>query len=398
MSFFAPVPLAPRDPILGVTEAFNADPRPDKVNLGVGVYLDESGRIPVFASVKTVKKALATDLAPHSYLPIDGFAPYNAAVKELVFGPELAASGRVATVQGLGGTGGLRIAAGVLAGIAPSAKVLVSDPSWENHESLFSRAGFEVGHYPYYDPAGRRVDVEGMLACLRAAAPGTIILLHACCHNPTGYELAAGDWDAVVAACAEGGLVPFLDMAYQGFARSVAEDAEAVAKFAAAGLSFIVATSCSKTFGLYGERVGAVSFAAAEADEAARVLSQAKVVVRSIYSSPPSFGAKTVASVLATPALRADWEAELGSMRDRIKDMRAAFRTGLEQAGVPGDLSYITHQTGMFSYSGLTPEQMRRLRADFGVYGLESGRLCVAALNPGNLSRVTEAVAAVIRN
>lgn len=397
MSVFAAVPLAPRDPILGVTEAFNADPRSDKVNLGVGVYLDETGRIPVFAAVKAAKAALAADGAPHAYLPIDGFAPYNAAVKELVFGAELAASGRVATVQGLGGTGGLRIGAGVLAGIAPDAKVLVSDPSWENHEALFGRAGFTVGRYRYYDPAGRRVDVAGLLADLKAAAPGTVVVLHACCHNPTGCDLTAEEWDAVVAACAAGGLTPFLDLAYQGFGRGLAEDATAVAKFAASGQSCLVSTSFSKSFGLYGERVGAVSFLTADADEAARVLSQAKVTARTLYSNPPTFGAKVVAHALGDPGLRASWEAELGGMRERILAMRAALRAGFEQAGVPGDLAYITDQVGMFSYSGLSVEQMRRLRDEHAVYGLDSGRLCVAALNPGNLERVVAAVAAVTR-
>jgi aromatic-amino-acid transaminase len=396
MSVFAAVPLAPRDPVLGITEAFRADARADKVNLGVGVYLDESGRIPVLASVRAAKRVLAADPVPHGYLPIDGLASYSAAVKALVFDPDLVASGRITTVQALGGTGGLRIGAGVLSGIDPHATVLLSNPSWENHEALFRRARFTVGYYRYYDPIGKGVDVEGLLADLKAAMPGTIVVLHACCHNPTGYELMAADWDRVVAVCAEGGLVPFLDMAYQGFAHGIVKDAQAVAKFAASGQSFLVATSFSKSFSLYGERVGAISFVTADPGEAARVLSQAKVVARTLYSNPPTFGAKIVAHVLDDPALRVGWETELGEMRDRIKTMRAGLRAGLETAGVPGDLSYITAQTGMFSYSGLTVDQMERLRSDYGIYGLNSGRLCVAALNEANLGRVVAAIAAVI--
>jgi aromatic-amino-acid transaminase len=396
MSVFTDLPLAPRDPVLGITEAFQADPRPDKVNLGVGVYLDAAGRIPVLAAVRAAETALAAEPAPHGYLPIDGLPAYNAAVKDLVFADtNLVDAGRVVTLQSLGGTGGLRVGAGVLAQLNPAATVLISDPSWENHEAVFRRAGFTVGAYRYYDASGKRVDHEGMLADLWAAAPGTVVVLHACCHNPTGYELAPADWHQVVAVCAERGLVPFLDMAYQGFGHGLSQDATAVTQFAASGQSYLVATSFSKSFGLYGERVGTINFVTGDADESARVLSQAKVVARTLYSNPPAFGAKVVARVLADPALRASWEDELAGMRDRIKVMRANLRAGLEAAGVPGDLSYITTQQGMFSYSGLTVEQMQRLRSQYAVYGLDSGRLCVAALNDGNLDRVVAAIAAV---
>jgi aromatic-amino-acid transaminase len=397
VSVFSAVPLAPRDPVLGITEAFREDPRDDKVNLGVGVYLDEHGRIPVLDCVRQVEHAIGQDPRPHGYLPIDGFPLYLAAVKALVFGADsdLVASGRVATVQGLGGTGGLRLGAGVLAGFNPRPSVLVSNPSWENHEALFRRAGFRVGRYRYYDPERKGVNVEGLLEDLGTAAPGTIVVLHACCHNPTGYDLERADWEQVVGACAERDLIPFLDMAYQGFGRGLREDTAAINLFAAAGLHFLVATSFSKTLSLYGERVGAISFVTGSAEESARVLSQAKVTARTLYSNPPSFGAKVAAQVLTDPALRADWEKELDGMRGRILQMRRALRAGLETARVPGDLSYITNQTGMFSYSGLSVDQMHRLRTEFGVYGLDSGRLCVAALNPGNLDHVVKAIAAV---
>ncbi|MDR0991109.1 MAG: aspartate/tyrosine/aromatic aminotransferase [Propionibacteriaceae bacterium] len=397
MSHFAAVPLAPRDPILGVTEAFQQDPRPYKTNLGVGVYQNEQGQIPVLDCVRQVERAIGHDPRPHGYLPIDGFPLYIAAVKALVFGPDagLVASGRVATLQALGGTGGLRLGAGVLAGFNPRPGVLVSNPSWENHEALFRRAGFRVGHYRYYDPNRHGVDVDGLVADLAAAAPGTIVVLHACCHNPTGYDLRPDDWARVVAVCADRQLMPFLDMAYQGFDRGLNEDAQAIAQFVAADLTFLVATSFSKSLSLYGERVGSINFVTGSADEAARVLSQAKVTARTIYSNPPSFGAKVAAQVLTDPDLRASWETELGQMRDRIKAVRRALRRGLEDRGLNGNFSYITQQTGMFSYSGLTPEQMHRLRDDYAVYGLDSGRLCMAAINHGNIDHVIEAIANV---
>ena len=398
MSHFAAVPLAPRDPILGMTEAFNQDPREKKVNLGVGAYQNEQGKVPILDCVRQIELAMGQDPQPHGYLPIDGFPLYIAAVKDLVFGKgsELVASGRVATVQGLGGTGGLRLGAGVLAGFTPRPTVLLSNPSWENHEALFRRADFRVGQYRYYDAERRGIDFEGMLEDLNRAAPGTVVVLHACCHNPTGYDLTAEQWNQVVTLCATRELIPFLDMAYQGFKESLTEDAQAVTKFAAQGQTFLVATSFSKSLSLYGERVGAISFVTASADESARVLSQAKVAARTLYSNPPSFGAKVAAQILTDPALRENWEAELGTMRDRIKAMRAGLRSGLEKAGVPGDLSYITTQAGMFSYSGLSKEQMVRLREEHAVYGLDSGRLCVAAINKGNLDHVVQSMAAVM--
>ncbi|MBG6081486.1 amino acid aminotransferase [Rubrivivax gelatinosus] len=396
-SVFAAVQMAPRDPILGLNEQFAADPNPAKVNLGVGVYFDDNGKLPVLACVAAAEKQLLEATKPKGYLPIDGIAAYDKAVQGLVFGEgsEVLQAGRVATVQALGGTGGLKVGADLLKKLNPAARVLISDPSWENHRALFTNAGFEVSTYPYYDAATRGIRFDAMLAALKAAAPGTIVVLHACCHNPTGCDLTPAQWTEVVAACQAAGLVPFLDMAYQGFGEGIAEDGAVIGQFVASGLQFLVSTSFSKSFSLYGERVGALSVVCADRDETTRVLSQLKIVIRTNYSNPPTFGAQLVATVLTTPALRAQWEEELAGMRLRIRAMRASLVEKLAAAGVPGDLSYITRQKGMFSYSGLSAEQMQRLRSEFGVYGVDSGRICVAALNSKNIDAVAAAIAKV---
>jgi aromatic-amino-acid transaminase len=398
MSLFSAVEMAPRDPILGLNEQFAADPNPNKVNLGVGVYYDENGKLPLLACVAAAEQQLVESAKPRGYLPIDGIAAYDQAVQGLVFGAEspIVEARRVATVQALGGTGGLKIGADFLRRVNPDAKVLISDPSWENHRALFTQAGFEVGSYPYYDAAGRGIDFAAMRTALEAAPRGTIVVLHACCHNPTGYDLTPAQWAETVAVVEARGLVPFLDMAYQGFGQGIAEDGAVVGQFVASGLGFFVATSFSKSFSLYGERVGALSVVCASADEAARVLSQLKIVIRTNYSNPPIHGAQIVATVLSTPALRAQWEHELAAMRARIKAMRRALVGSLSAAGVVQDLSYITRQQGMFSYSGLNAAQMQRLRGDFGVYGVDSGRICVAALNPKNIGAVARAIASVM--
>ncbi|MEO5733178.1 MAG: amino acid aminotransferase [Rubrivivax sp.] len=397
-SLFATVELAPRDPILGLTEQYNADPNPAKINLGVGVYLDDKGQLPVLQCVAAAEAALHSSAKPKAYLPIDGLPAYDRAVQGLVFGADSAAvaDGRVATVQAIGGTGGLKLGADFLARLQPDALVLISDPSWENHRGLFSQAGFEVGTYPYYDPTTRAVRFDAMLAALKVATPGTIAVLHACCHNPTGCDLEPAQWRAVAEACAASGLTPFLDMAYQGFGNGLAEDAAALRCFLDRGIDFLISTSFSKSFSLYGERAGALSVVCRSAEERARVLSQLKIMVRTNYSSPPGFGAQIVTTVLTTPELRASWEVELGGMRERIQAMRHALVDKLRAAGVEGDLGYITRQSGMFSYSGLSAAQMQRLRQEFGVYGLDSGRICVAAINSGNIDAVASAVAAVI--
>ena len=398
MSLFSAVEMAPRDPILGLNEQFNADTNPNKVNLGVGVYSDDNGKLPLLQCVQMAEKTMMDKPTARGYLPIDGIAAYDAAVKSLVFGAdsEAVTAGRVATIQSLGGTGGLKVGADFLKRLSPDAKVLISDPSWENHRALFTNAGFQVDSYTYYDAAKRGVDFDGMLAALHAAAAGTIVVLHACCHNPTGYDITAAQWDQVIAACKARNLTPFLDMAYQGFAQGIAEDGAAVAKFVAAGLTFLVSTSFSKSFSLYGERVGALSVLCTDKEEAGRVLSQLKIVIRTNYSNPPTHGGAVVAAVLNNPELRALWEKELGEMRVRIKAMRQKLVDGLKAAGIAQDMGFITTQIGMFSYSGLTKDQMVRLRSEFCVYGTDTGRMCVAALNSKNIDYVCASIAKVL--
>ena len=398
MSFFSAVEMAPRDPILGLNDQFAADPNPAKVNLGVGVYYDDQGKLPLLGCVQAAEQAMMATPKARGYLPIDGLAAYDTGVKALVFGAdsEPVQSARVATVQAIGGTGGLKIGADFLHRLNPRAEVLISDPSWENHRALFTNAGFLVKNYRYYDAKNRGIDFEGMLADLASAAPGSIAVLHACCHNPTGYDISAAQWDQVVAMCKSRGLLPFLDMAYQGFGYGLSEDGAAVQKFTAAGLSFFVASSFSKSFSLYGERVGALSVLCDNQDEAARVLSQLKVVIRTNYSNPPTHGGTVVAAVLANPQWRALWESELAGMRTRIKAMRQKLVDGLKAAGLQQDMSFITNQIGMFSYSGLSREQMVRLRQEFGVYGTDTGRMCVAALNGKNIDYVCASIAKVV--
>jgi aromatic-amino-acid transaminase len=370
------------------------------VNLGVGVFYDDSGKLPLLKCVVEAERAMAETPRPRGYLPIDGIAVYDRAVQALVFGADSAAvkDKRIATVQALGGTGGLKVGADFLKRLSPAAQVLISDPSWENHRALFANAGFGVATYPYYDPARRGVAFDAMLKALERAQAGTIVVLHACCHNPTGYDLTPEQWTQVVGAIKQGGLVAFLDMAYQGFGEGIAEDGAAVRQFLDAGIDFLVSTSFSKSFSLYGERVGALSVVCANPDEAARVLSQLKVMIRTNYSNPPTHGAQAVATVLTTPALRSLWEEELAAMRLRIRQMRAALVDKLHAAAVERDMDFIVRQKGMFSYSGMNATQMTRLRNEFGIYGVDSGRICVAALNSGNIDTVAKAIATVLRD
>ena len=398
MSMFTAVEMAPRDPILGLNEQYNADTNTNKVNLGVGVYFDDNGKLPLLQCVQAAEKTMMATPTARGYLPIDGIVAYDAAVKSLVFGAgsEPVTSGRVATVQGIGGTGGLKIGADFLKRLSPNATVLISDPSWENHRALFTNAGFKVDTYAYYDAEKRGVNFEGMLASLNTAAAGTVVVLHACCHNPTGYDITAAQWDQVVAVVKAKNLTAFLDMAYQGFGHGIAEDGAVIPKFVAAGLCFFVSTSFSKSFSLYGERVGALSVLCADKEECSRVLSQLKIVIRTNYSNPPIHGGAVVAAVLNNPELRALWEKELGEMRVRIKAMRQKLVDGLKAAGVKQDMGFITSQIGMFSYSGLSKDQMVRLRSEFGVYGTDTGRMCVAALNSKNIDYVCKAIATVM--
>jgi aromatic-amino-acid transaminase len=399
-SVFAAATLAPRDPILGLNEQFNADTRTDKVNLGVGVYTDGIGKLPLLDCVKSAEAQLASHPSPRGYLPIDGLVAYVQTAQEQVFGREAAVlkEGRVASLQALGGTGALKVGADFLKRLSPTAKVWISDPSWENHRALFTNAGFEVVAYPYYDAAVQGVAFERMLAALADAQAGDIVVLHACCHNPTGYDITPAQWQLLLPVLRERGLTPFVDMAYQGFGQGLDVDAYAVRLFAESGLAFLVASSFSKSFSLYGERVGSLHVVCGDKDEAIRVQSQLKVTARTNYSNPPTHGAKVVATVLGNEALRSQWEQELAGMRTRIAAMRTGLLAALQAAGVNQDLGFITRQQGMFSYSGLSAAQMQRLRAEFGVYGVDSGRICVAALNEGNLPRVAAAVAAVMKS
>lgn len=394
MSLLDRVELAPADPILGLTEAFLSDTRAEKVNLGVGVYLDEQGKVPLMRAVRAAEQKLVEQPKPKSYLGIDGAPAYRDAVRALVFGDDADVLSSVATVQTLGGTGALKVGADLLQQISPDATVLISNPSWENHRALFTRAGFAVETYRYYEPSLHGIDVDGMLEDLRNAEAGTIVLLHACCHNPTGYDLTGEQWDQVIEVIKERSLVPFLDMAYQGFGFGIDEDLAATRKFVESGLEFFLSTSYSKSFSLYGERIGSLSVVTSSADAAKRVLSQLKICIRTNYSNPPTQGEALVSTVLTDPELRAQWEDELAEMRERIKRLRQALVAGLAERGID-DMGFIADQLGMFSYSGLTKDQMVALRNEYGIYGTDAGRMCVAALNDGNVGYVADAIAAV---
>ncbi len=398
-SLLASVKMAPRDPILGLTEAFNADPNPHKVNLGVGIYYNESGKVPLLDCVRRAEQQLARDPPSRSYLPIDGLPAYDSAVQALVFGAACQSmkDGRIVTVQALGGTGGLKVGADFLRRAAPDAQVWISDPSWENHRALFESAGFTVNTYAYYDAATHGIDFDGMNAALNAMPAGAIVVLHACCHNPTGVDLSAQQWRRVLDIVQSRGLIPFLDLAYQGFGDGLDADAGTVRMFADGAGPVFVASSFSKSVSLYGERVGALSVVTGSADEAARVLSQLKRTVRTNYSNPPSHGGRVVAMVLTTPVLRELWEKELQQMRQRIRQMRGQLVDKLRERGTEADFGFVANQRGMFSYSGLTRDQVLRLRSEFGVYALDTGRICVAALNAGNLDYVADAIARVIK-
>jgi len=397
VSFFANVEQVPGDPILGLTEAYNADSRPTKVNLGVGIYYDENGRIPLLRAVQQIERQLAQDAKPRGYLPIDGLPAYDLATQKLLFGAEspLLAAGRVATSQTIGGSGALRVGADLLKKLLSTSTIAISNPSWENHRAVFSAAGFDVVDYTYFDAATHGLNFDGMLADLNKLAPGTVVLLHACCHNPTGADLTQEQWRTVAALLKERNLFPFVDIAYQGFDKGIDEDAYAVRLLAEAGVdSYVVASSYSKSFSLYGERVGALSVVSATAAESKAVQSQVKRIIRTIYSSPSTHGAALVAGVLTSPELRAMWEQELTEMRERIHALRAGMVQKLAALGAP-EFGFIQQQAGMFSYSGLSKAQVDRLREEFGIYAVGTGRICVAALSQANLDYVTQAVATV---
>ncbi len=397
-TLLATLEMAPKDPILGVTEAFNADTNPNKVNLGVGVYCDDSGKVPVLESVRRAEQKLVEKPLPRSYLPIDGLQTYDRAVQALLFGADSEAvrSGRIVTVQTLGGTGGLKVGGDFLHRISPEAQLWISDPSWENHRAVFEYAGFKVNTYPYYDAPTHGVNFDAMMDALGKMPAGAITVLHACCHNPTGVDLTPPQWEKVIEVVNARGLVPFLDIAYQGFAESIEADGAVVRRFTEACPVVFVSSSFSKSLSLYGERVGALSIVTESAEEAARTLSQLKRVIRTNYSNPPTHGGQAVVMVLTTPELRTIWEKELGQMRDRIKTMRQQFVEKIRAIRSDFDFSFVVQQRGMFSYSGLSKEQVRRLREEFSIYAIDSGRICVAALNSRNIDYVTKAIAKVL--
>ncbi|SER68421.1 aromatic-amino-acid transaminase [Propionibacterium cyclohexanicum] len=396
MSLFAGLRATPNDPIFGLTDRFNKDTDPNKVNLGVGMYQDAHGAVPLLKTVLKVENGLDAQGLPRPYPPMDGLADYNREAQKLVFGADspAIAAGRIVTAQSLGGTGALTVAADVYSAASPNHAALVSSPTWANHIAILQRAGYTVGTYRYYDAQRHGVDVDGLLADLSAAEAGTVIVLHECCHNPTGYDLTREQWDAVAQLARDRRLTLFIDMAYQGFSEGLDEDAETIRRLVADGLTFVVGSSFSKNFSLYGERIGAVHFVCADADEAERVRSRVKTAARENYSTPPLHGARIVTTILSDEQLRAQWVEEVTAMRERIKSMRRALVDGLNAAGVH-DMEFINTQAGMFSYCGLSKEQMELLRTEHHVYGTDAGRLCVAALNPGNVDYVATAIAAV---
>lgn len=396
---FQHVDIYPGDPILSLVDTYKKDPRSHKVNLGIGIYYDEAGNIPVLGSVQTAEAQIAQKMTPRPYLPMEGAPDYRKAVQELLWGTDHPAlqAGRIATVQTLGGSGALKVGADFLHRYFPQSEVWVSDPTWDNHHAIFQGAGIQTHTYPYYDEKTGGVRFTELLNTFRQLPPKSIVLMHPCCHNPTGVDLSRAQWEELLPVITERELIPFLDIAYQGFGDSITSDTFAVHMLTEAGISFFVSNSFSKNLSLYSERCGGLSVVCPNAEEADRVLGQLKLTVRKIYSSPPSHGAQVVASVLTQPELRAAWENEVGEMRDRIKAMRQKLYDTLT-AKLPGkDFSYMITQRGMFSYTGLTPEQVDRLREEFAVYLVRTGRMCVAGLNSRNVEYVANSMATVLQ-
>jgi len=391
---------APADAILGLTEAFKKDKNPNKVNLGVGVYKDDQGNTPVLICIKAAERELEQTQSTKGYLPMTGDPSYTTNVQKLLFGAdsEVIASKRAVTVQTPGGTGALRVGGDLLHKFKPDAHLWVSTPTWANHKGIFTAAGFSIKDYPYYNAATKDVDFDSMIACLENVPAGDVVLMHVCCHNPTGVDLSVEQWDRVVALAAEKGWVPFLDFAYQGFGDSLEEDRVAVEKFAAAGVDFYVASSFSKNFGLYCERTGALTIVTPTAEEAVVAASQVKLVVRTNYSNPPAHGGQTAATVLNDPKLYELWIGELTEMRERIKTMRKALVDGLAARGVDQDFSFITEQRGMFSFSGLSDAAVTWLRENKAIYIVKGGRINVAGLTSGNIDYVCDAIAEALKS
>jgi aromatic-amino-acid transaminase len=394
---FEHVDAYPGDPILSLNEDFKNDPRAGKINLSIGVYLDEQGRLPVMHAVREAESALLSAIGPRPYLPMEGAPSYRAAVRQLLFGAHEAVSAqRIATVQTIGGSGALKVGADFLHAYFKGTQVWISDPSWDNHRAIFTGAGFDVHSYPYYSPETKQVDFARMLAALETIPKGSIVLLHACCHNPTGADLDDTHWHELAELVRHRGLLPFFDIAYQGFGAGLEEDAYALRYFADQGISFLVASSFSKNFSLYGERCGSLSVVCGSAKEADTVLGQLKAAVRRNYSSPPTHGARIVSAVLESTELNAAWRDELTAMRVRIKAMREGLHAALASRKPGHDFAYVLQQKGMFSFTGLSPAQVTTLREEFGVYLVGSGRLCMAALTTEMIAPAADAIAKVL--
>ena len=398
MSTFSHLDPYAGDPILSLNEAFQQDPRSNKVNLSIGIYFDDAGRIPVLDCVRQAEAQMLAESGPKSYQAIEGSAPMRSAVQRLLFGAshEAVTSGRIATLQTVGSSGGLRVGAEFIKRWLPDSALWVSDPTWDNHRAMFEGAGISVNTYPYYDPATGGLKFEQMLATLKTLPARSVVLLHACCHNPTGVDLTPQQWSQLVPVLQQHQLLPYLDLAYQGYGDGIEEDAFAVRALASAGLTFFIANSFSKSMSVYGERAGALSVVCADAAEAALVLGQMKATVRRSYSSPAIHAAGIVSRVLTDPALRASWESDVAAMRSRILTMRHSLHQVLSAKRPGRDFGYFLTQRGMFSYTGLNTEQVDRLREEFGVYLVRSGRICVAGLNTSNVERTATVMAAVI--
>lgn len=395
---FEKITAAPADPILGLTDIFRADARPNKINLGIGVYKDETGKTPVLTSVKKAEQYLLENETTKNYLGIEGIPAFASCTQALLFGKEspIVADRRARTAQTPGGTGGLRVAADFIANQTSAKRIWISNPSWPNHKNVFSAVGLEVLEYAYYDAANHALDFDGLLSSLKQAQAGDVVLFHGCCHNPTGIDPTPEQWAQLAELSVANGWLPLFDFAYQGFANGLEEDAQGLRIFAAKHKELIVASSYSKNFGLYNERVGACTIVAADAETADRAFSQVKAAIRANYSNPPSHGAAVVATILGNDALRAMWEQELTGMRQRIHRMRQLFVNTLQEKGAQQDFSFIIQQNGMFSFSGLTKEQVLRLREEFGVYAVNSGRVNVAGMTPDNMAPLCEAIVAVL--
>lgn len=398
MSSFSTIPTAPIDPILGMTEAFKKDPASTKVNLGVGIYQDSHGAIPILESVQKATAQWIAKENTKAYLPIEGLASYNSLTQQLLFGSDSARvnDGAVATVQTVGGSGALRIGMQFIKDFYPDAHIYISAPSWGNHRVIATSVGIPVEDYPYYCPETHGLNSQAMLDMLSSAPAQSVVLLHACCHNPTGVDLDHNTWKQVIEICKERSLIPFLDCAYQGFAEGVEEDAYPIRLCADSGLTFLVANSYAKSLSMYRERCGALSVITGSSHEALAVTSQLKRIIRTMYSSPPSFGAQVVSLVLSDPELRALWITELEQMRLRICEMRELFTTTLAEVAPNTDFSFMKNQRGMFSFSGLSEQSVNKLREEYHIYALKSGRICIAALNPQNIHYVCESIAKVL--